>query len=38
MHEIGHALEEFYDLEFDEERIERITESYRAKYSSENES
>lgn len=33
MHEIGHALEEFYDLEFDEDRIERITESYREKYS-----
>jgi tRNA 2-selenouridine synthase SelU len=38
MHEVGHALEEFYDLEFDEERIERITESYRTKYSSEDES
>jgi hypothetical protein len=36
MHEIGHALEEFYDLEFDEDRIERIAESYR--YSTENES
>lgn len=35
MHEIGHALEEFYDLEFDEDRIERITESYRQKYSTE---
>lgn len=32
MHEVGHALEEFYDLEFDEERIERITESYREKH------
>jgi Zn-dependent peptidase ImmA (M78 family) len=37
MHEIGHALEEFYDLEFDEDRIERIAESYRVKYSTENE-
>ncbi|WP_445458412.1 hypothetical protein [Flavobacterium sp. HNIBRBA15423] len=35
MHEVGHALEEFYDLEFDEERIERITESYRKKYENE---
>lgn len=33
MHEVGHALEEFYNLEFDEERIERITDSYRDKYS-----
>jgi tRNA 2-selenouridine synthase SelU len=33
MHEVGHALEEFYDLEFSEDRIERITESYREKYS-----
>lgn len=32
MHEIGHALEEFYDLEFNEERIEKITDSYRQKY------
>lgn len=32
MHEVGHALEEFYDLEFNEDRIERITESYREKY------
>lgn len=38
MHEVGHALEEFYNLEFDEDRIERIIESYRAKFSSENES
>jgi predicted Zn-dependent protease with MMP-like domain len=38
MHEVGHALEEFYNLGFDEERIDRITESYRAKYSSKNES
>ena len=38
MHEVGHALEEFYDLEFDEDRIERIVESYRAKYSSKIES
>jgi len=37
MHEVGHALEEFYDLEFDEDRIERIVESYRTKYSSETE-
>lgn len=34
MHEVGHALEEFYDMEFNEDRIERITESYREKYSS----
>jgi hypothetical protein len=33
MHEIGHALEEFYNLEFDEDRIDRITETYRDKYS-----
>lgn len=32
MHEVGHALEEFYDLEFNEERIESIIESYRFKY------
>ena len=32
MHEVGHALEEFYDLEFDEDRIDRITDSYREKY------
>ncbi len=32
MHEVGHALEEFYDLEFSEERIEKITDSYRQKY------
>lgn len=38
MHEVGHALEEFYDLEFDEDRIDRIVESYRAKYSSKIES
>ena len=38
MHEVGHALEEWFDLDFDEERIDRITESYREKYmSSENE-
>jgi tRNA 2-selenouridine synthase SelU len=35
MHEVGHALEEFYDLEFNEDRIERIIESYRKKYTSE---
>ncbi len=33
MHEVGHALEEWFDLEFDEDRIDRITESYREKYS-----
>ena len=38
MHEVGHALEEWFDLEFDEDRIDRITESYRAKYSNEMES
>jgi hypothetical protein len=32
MHEVGHALEEWYDLDFDEDRIDRITESYRQKY------
>ena len=32
MHEVGHALEEFYDLEFNEEHIEKITDSYRQKH------
>jgi len=32
MHEVGHALEEFYDLEFNEERIDNIIDSYRNKY------
>ncbi len=32
MHEVGHSLEEYFKLEFDEERIERIVESYRMKY------
>lgn len=32
MHEVGHALEEWFDLEFDEDRINRITGSYREKY------
>jgi hypothetical protein len=31
MHEVGHALEEWYDLEFSEDRIEKIIESYRNK-------
>jgi hypothetical protein len=35
MHEAGHALEEFYDLNFSEERIDKIIDSYREKYSSE---
>ena len=29
MHEFGHALEEFLDSEFDEDFIERVTESYK---------
>lgn len=32
MHEVGHALEEYLGLEFDEERIEKIVEQYRVKY------
>ena len=32
MHEVGHALEEWYDLEFNEDRIEAIIDSYREKY------
>jgi len=32
MHEVGHALEEFYDLNFSEERIDKIIDSYREKY------
>jgi hypothetical protein len=31
MHEVGHALEEWYDLNFDEDRIEKIIDSYRIK-------
>lgn len=31
MHEIGHALEEWYDLSFDEDRIDRIINSFRDK-------
>ncbi len=31
MHEFGHALEEWYKCDFDEDRIERIIESYRRK-------
>jgi len=31
MHEFGHALEEWYECDFDEDRIERIIESYRRK-------
>lgn len=38
MHEVGHALEEFYDLEFSEERIEKITDGYRQKYFTDEES
>lgn len=33
MHEVGHALEEWFDLDFNEERIESIIESYREIYS-----
>jgi len=29
MHEFGHALEEFFGEEFDDERIEQIVEDYR---------
>lgn len=29
MHEVGHALEDWFDLEFNEERIEKIIGSYK---------
>jgi len=32
MHEFGHALQEFFELEFTEEFVEKVTESYREKY------
>jgi len=32
MHEFGHAMEEFFDKEFDEEFIERAILTYREKY------
>ena len=32
MHEFGHCIEEKLKLEFSEDRIERIVESYRNKY------
>lgn len=32
IHEVGHSLEEWYGLNFNEKRIERMVESYRAKY------
>ncbi len=28
MHEVGHALEDWYDVEFSEDRMERIVEEY----------
>lgn len=31
MHEFGHALEEKFDLEFNEDRVESIIESFREK-------
>lgn len=36
MHEFGHALEQYFQSEFSEELMERITESYRAKKSANN--
>ena len=32
MHEFGHALQEFFDLEFTEERIEALAEAYACRY------
>lgn len=32
MHEVGHSLEEYFGVEFNEERIENIIEKYRLKY------
>lgn len=32
MHEFGHALEEYFQKEFDEEFIERVVDSYFIKY------
>jgi hypothetical protein len=32
MHEVGHSLEEYFNLEFDEGRIEKILEKYQKKY------
>ncbi len=29
MHEVGHALEEWFECEFNEDRIEKIIESYK---------
>ena len=31
MHEFGHSLEEFFDLEFDEDWIEKVVMSYQPK-------
>lgn len=31
MHEFGHALEEWYECDFDEDRMDRIIDSYRRK-------
>lgn len=31
MHEVGHALEQWYDIEFSENRMEEIIEEYRRK-------
>lgn len=32
MHEFGHALQEFFDLEFTEERIEELVVEYENNY------
>lgn len=32
MHEFGHALQEFFNLELTEEFVEKVTETYRQKY------
>lgn len=36
-HEVLHALEEWFDLEFSEERVDKILNTYIAKYNKENE-
>jgi len=35
MHEVGHAMEEYLDLEFNEDRIEEIIAKYRKRYGKE---
>lgn len=37
MHEIGHALEEWFDMEFSEDRLENIIDSYYQKQLNEEE-